>query len=166
MSSLKEIITEESSNTHYVYLYREGIFYKAYDRSAYAWSKYICSYEVKHRYIKSIGAEVLSIGFPVKSLESKLEGHQYEINDERKVVVKLGEKEIIDPQSYERWREEICVAATNVVRENEVEYVDLDKRNNDDLLTEIISFPIETSSPIDCMMFLSELKRRYHNLKN
>ena len=35
MSNLSEILQNECINTHIIYFYREGVFYKAYDRSAY-----------------------------------------------------------------------------------------------------------------------------------
>ncbi len=52
MSTIKERIEQEQSNIDKIYLYKEGIFYKAYERSAYLWVNNICNYEIKKRYVK------------------------------------------------------------------------------------------------------------------
>lgn len=52
MSNLSEILRNESSNTGTIYFYREGVFYKAYERSAYLFVKYVKPFQVKKRMVK------------------------------------------------------------------------------------------------------------------
>lgn len=158
MSTIQEIIQEENANTRNIILHKEGIFYKAYQQSAFAWVKYICNYEVKCKYVKSVGRNILSIGFPVRSLETKLEGRTFETLDSQKIVVKLQEHETIEKHIYEQWSNEF--SDSGIVADTPIQYAKSDR--NEDLLSEILAFPIETSSPIECMMFLSELKRKYN----
>jgi len=43
---IKAIIAQESNNVGSIILFREGIFWRAYERSAYYFVKYIIPYEV------------------------------------------------------------------------------------------------------------------------
>lgn len=73
MPNLSSILSTESSNTHTLYFYREGVFYKAYERSAYLFVKYIRPFQVKKRLVKSVKQEVVSVGF----LEEKIHTTYY-----------------------------------------------------------------------------------------
>lgn len=64
MSTIKERIEREQSNCDKIYLYKEGIFYRAYERSAYLWITNICNYEIKKRYVKTIDRDIVYLGFP------------------------------------------------------------------------------------------------------
>lgn len=57
MSSLIDNLSQESKNTDRIYLYREGVFYKAYERSAYLFVKHIKPFMVKKRLVKSVKRE-------------------------------------------------------------------------------------------------------------
>lgn len=72
MSTIKERVEREQSNIDKIYLYKEGIFYRAYERSAYLWINHICKYEIKKRYVKTVGKVIVYLGFPMSVLESKL----------------------------------------------------------------------------------------------
>ena len=65
-----EILQLEENNTNLVVLYREGMFWKAYERSAYLICTQIHPFRVTTRYISKLaGASITSIGFPDTSLE-------------------------------------------------------------------------------------------------
>ena len=65
-----EILQLEENNTNLVALYREGMFWKAYERSAYLICTQIHPFRVTTRYISKLaGASISSIGFPDTSLE-------------------------------------------------------------------------------------------------
>lgn len=68
MSNLSEILQNECTNAHILYFYREGVFYKAYEHSAYLFVKHVKPFQVKKRMVKSVKQEVVSIGFPTNSL--------------------------------------------------------------------------------------------------
>lgn len=55
MSNLHEILQTESGNTDKIHFYREGVFYKAYERSAYAFVTRVKAFMVKrlHSYFAS-----------------------------------------------------------------------------------------------------------------
>jgi hypothetical protein len=65
-----EILQLEENNTNLVVLYREGMFWKAYERSAYLICTQIHPFRVTTHYISKLaGASISSIGFPDTSLE-------------------------------------------------------------------------------------------------
>lgn len=64
MNALTHILSTERNNTSHIYLYREGIFYKAYERSAYAFVTTVQQFMVKKKFFKCTNCEVVSIGFP------------------------------------------------------------------------------------------------------
>lgn len=68
MSTIIQILSTESANTSNIYLYREGIFYKAYERSAYAFVTGVQKFMVKKKFVKCANQEVVSIGFPSDGL--------------------------------------------------------------------------------------------------
>ena len=70
MSNLQEILKTESENTDKIHFYREGVFYKAYEKSAYLFVTYVKPFMVKKQFVKSVNQEVVSIGFPTNSLRS------------------------------------------------------------------------------------------------
>ena len=95
MSSLLTFLSVELNNSGTLYFYREGVFYKAYEQSAYLFVKYVKPFQVKKRFVKSVKQEVAS----------------------------------------ERWRADIP-------------------------LMQVRMFPIEAKTPLDCMLFLSEIKKQ------
>lgn len=65
-----EILQLEENNTNLVVLYREGMFWKAYERSAYLICTQIHPFRVTARFISKLaGAPIVFIGFPNASLE-------------------------------------------------------------------------------------------------
>jgi hypothetical protein len=67
------MLKSESANTRTIHLYLEGMFWKAYQRSAYQLLKHChVDYMVKRRYVKSAEAEVYSLGFPRATLQKLL----------------------------------------------------------------------------------------------
>jgi hypothetical protein len=58
------IVFIEEGNRQDIHLYQEGVFWKAYERSAYLFVRYIKAYRTKKRYYKSIAQDIVSISFP------------------------------------------------------------------------------------------------------
>ena len=71
----KEIIALESGNTCCIRLYREGLFWRAYERSAYALCTRVHPFKAMKRQLKVLGGETLVVaGFPVSSEDRYLQG--------------------------------------------------------------------------------------------
>ena len=75
-----EICKVEESNTGKVYLYQEGLFYKAYERSAYILCVLVHPFKVSARELKGFDGLLLSVGFPQTSLEKFAGEHKVSDN--------------------------------------------------------------------------------------
>lgn len=73
-----EIISNESQNEDSIYLYREGIFMKAYERSAFFAHTLIHKFKQSKRYIKTVNMDVISFGFSKQTVPKWLNGYAYE----------------------------------------------------------------------------------------
>ncbi len=153
----KEIFSAEIANTDKIILYKEGIFYKAYEKSAYAFVLRLNPYVTKKKFIKVISSYVVSIGFPMSSLDKF--GDKIEIverSDER-IVIKT---ESIDSTEFETWKESLPIhepKPKEVV--SQVDEPKAEVLNHSRIVEMIRSFAVENKTPIECMLFIGELKR-------
>lgn len=159
MAQIKEILETERNNRDKIYLYREGLFYKAYEHSAYLWVHNVCEYEVRCRYVKIVNQNVISIGFPQNALKSKVIGLKTE-EFPQGVIIHAGED--IPDCDFDKWKSELVNKAQNVDKTLECQEPSIcygRENKYGDVIDELRRFPIETSSPIDCMMLVSRLKK-------
>ena len=123
----KDFIEAEAGNNGSIILYREGLFWKAYEKSAYAVCTQIKPLKAIKRRLKSLGGgEIVSVGFPCKH-EQKYIG-----SSEHSVV----------------GRRDACVQ--NLSRSN---------IPHGELIMRIRMFNLAESTPMDCMLFVNELKK-------
>ncbi len=61
---LKEIVGIEAISIGKTYLYKEGLFWRAYEVSAYLFVSYIKAYQATKKYYKVVEDDVIYIGFP------------------------------------------------------------------------------------------------------
>lgn len=142
MNTIIQILSAESVNTSNIYLYREGLFYKAYERSAYAFVTGVQKFMVKKKFVKCTNQEVVSIGFPSDGLYKHFTKEQV-IEKDNGVQITLTQP--IDIVAFEQWKQSVNALT--------------DTQSAPDLLMEIRMFPIEIKTPMECMLFLSEIKR-------
>lgn len=162
MSTLSSILSKESSNTHTLYFYREGVFYKAYERSAYLFVKYVRPFQVKKRLVKSVKQEVVSVGFPTNSLPNYFSADKIK---EKENVAEIDLEKDIDIHEFELWKAEIPIyqegssmCGQSVINKgaNEPQH---NISSDIETIMKIKMFPIEGKTPLECMLFLSELKK-------
>lgn len=158
MANLQEILRIESENSDKIHFYREGVFYKAYEQSAYLFVTHVKPFMVKKQFVKSVNREVVSIGFPTNSIHSYFEsGTIVEKENEAEVAI----DNCMTTADFEKWRENIkmTLAKETSAKVESLsatsEYADTEKS----IILKIKIFPIESKTPLDCMLFLSELKK-------
>ena len=64
----KEILSREEQNQDSIWLHREGMFMKAYERSAFFAHTLIHEFKLSKRYIKTVNMDVISLGFPEQTI--------------------------------------------------------------------------------------------------
>lgn len=166
MNRIDDILYSESSNTHFIRLYREGIFYKAYERSAYAFVTGVQPFMVKKRFVKSVGRAVVSIGFPTEGLHKHFAPERVK-KFENGVEIELGYD--IDIEAFETWEKGIALtpevsktkvaATTPGATATAVGAPPMASCTEQEAVMKIRMYPIEGKTPLDCMLFLSELKK-------
>ena len=85
----KEIIDIEQENTGYINLHLEGTFYKAYEQSAFAFCTRIKAYNVLRKESKTLGRDILYVGFPQSTLDKVLNRQMFTRVDEKTVRITL-----------------------------------------------------------------------------
>ncbi len=156
--TIKEKLTLETAKPgNEIILHREGVFYIAYEHSAWLFSVVLHSFKVKKVYVKCVAQDVVSIGFPMTSLERYVAGCK--VCEENGVVrLLLPADKIPVLNDYEQWKEcqqyiaskEMPEAVNDDVTERDVSMLEIVKK--------IKEFPIECKTPVDCMLFLIEIK--------
>jgi hypothetical protein len=65
--NIKDKIAHSSKKKRFT-LFKEGLFYKCYNEDAMVFSKRVKNYKVNSKFVKIVGAEVLSLGFPASEV--------------------------------------------------------------------------------------------------
>ncbi|MBQ4299654.1 MAG: four helix bundle protein [Bacteroidales bacterium] len=105
-----EICAMEDVNPGQVYLYPEGVFYKAYQKSAWILCTKVHPFKVSSRPLKGLDGPLLSVGFPQSSLEKFSVGLVVVENGGGKILFFNG---LIDLSSYVQWRNSFAVPSVS-----------------------------------------------------
>lgn len=142
---IEEILKTEDNKC--IYLHKEGLFWRAYEYSAYAFAKSIKQYNAKKKFIKKVAGEIVFIGFPNSILATILdlcEQKGYAVNKNNSIIkIELSTKK----EGFGKWKNEIKV-------EDSIKL----KKNNLALIDRIASFPLATKTPMEAQQFLYKLQ--------
>lgn len=171
--TVKEIIQIENGNRNTIILLREGIFWRAYEKSAYAFFIQVHPYKPTRKWVIAVKQDVVSLGFPVSAAENVLNGCKVLMRQEARLVLAASP---IDPDGFEVWKQTVPrslppavvapePAAASPVMEPAASSVVSPAVSAvgqccDGLADCIRRFNIESKTPVDCMLFLMELKRK------
>jgi len=113
-----ELFKIEYANKNEIHLFKAGMFWQAWEKSAFFFVKNFENYEVKARYIKKIGAEMVYLGFPDDALakvlaKANLQHSSFERIDDRHVVI----RDFQVYSGYESWKSEKFNAGINKQQE-------------------------------------------------
>ena len=154
MASINEILASEAKTNHSVRLFREGsLFFRAYERSAYLFVHHVRMYEIHHKYFKVCNNDVVWLGFPQKSLPSL--GCQYVENADGTVSIPVEVE--IDEQQFQQWKsEQISHQKLPVM---DVPFTTKTDKDEAAVLQRLRTFNLAGSTPMETMLFVSELQR-------
>src|ERR1039458_8806409 len=108
---IAEIQEIEKTNFESIHLFKEGIFWRGYEKSAWRFVKKIKQYRVLKKYVKGVKQDIVYLGFPENILEEILEmagnnGFLIEKTDTKISITKLPED-----SGFEVWKSEIELMA-------------------------------------------------------
>ncbi|MBD8347735.1 hypothetical protein [Dysgonomonas sp. HGC4] len=155
MASTAEILAKGALLEPWIFLYREGIFWKAYQQSAYRVLQRKPGFRLKKKFVKAVSCEVVSLGFPDETLERIFNTEEIENAGEKMICIQDND---IDMQAYREWFDAVPLSEQkeNVAPpQPELIYIN----TQDTVLKKIREFPIEQSTPIDCMIFLVSVRK-------
>lgn len=105
--TFREIIEREEQNTNSIWLYREGMFMKAYERSAFFAHTLIHEFKLSKRYIKTVNMDVISLGFPEQTVPKWLNGYVYEWVQDG--LLRCHMRKAFDEVEFHNWKEVVSV---------------------------------------------------------
>ena len=160
MASINEILASEAKTNHSVRLFREGsLFFRAYELSAYLFVHHVRMYEIHHKYFKVCNNDVVWLGFPQKSLPSL--GCQYVENADGTVSIPVEVE--IDEQQFQQWKsEQISHQKLPVM---DVPFTTKTDKDEAEVLQRLRTFNLAGSTPMETMLFVSELQRMLNDGK-
>lgn len=147
--TVKEILEYEDSNENTIRIHLEGMFAKAYEKSAYLLSR-LKPLKATVRFVKSENREVISVGMPIDISHELLKNLPCQNNG---TVLIYTAETTVDKTEYANWRE---AAGNAVPRRKPVKKgcgAEIDP-----LREAIRNLDISKSTPIDCMSFIVKLK--------
>lgn len=147
--TIKEILKYEDANVGTIRIHREGMFAKAYEKSAFLLS-HLKPLKPTVKFIKSEGREVVSVGMPTDIAMQLLKDLPCEGSG---MTLVYRTESVVDETGYAAWRKEAGKAtALRKTVKKEVSHAE------DPLYEAIRNFDIAKSTPIDCMNFIVRQK--------
>lgn len=171
--TVKEIIQMENGNQNTIILLREGIFWKAYERSAYAFFMQIHPYKPTRKWVISVKQDIVSLGFPMSSADTILKDAKILLKEADSIV--LSALPIIT-EDVEGWKQNLpmimpdnkkipqksdlfVASSTGQAVQSEGLVVSPKSAIYEQLANNIRGFNLESKTPVECMLFLMEQKR-------
>jgi hypothetical protein len=153
--------TKNSINSTVFTLYKEGLFYKCFNEDAMIFSQRVKGYKVTAKFVKSVGAEVLSLGFPISevvkgnltllSISESIGATNYK--DEPHGIVFSLKEEI--KQNYNEFQA-VIIRAKESDAENDFSNNNASTKKIEKM---ILEFDLANSTPMQGLVFIQELKK-------
>lgn len=154
---VKEILALEKGNRNQITLLKEGMFWRAYNLSAYLFSKHIQAFKITKRYFKVVDTELVYLGFPYAILEKKLEkaASNFSIikEQDKKVVLVLKENIKSNEERYKEWFHTFEISTPKK-----------EANNCKKVFQKIKNFPILNKTPIESQLFLVSLQKEVNGI--
>ena len=151
-------------------LYREGLFYKCFNEDAMVFVKKVKNYKVSVKFVKSVGATIYSIGFPISEVEKeklslnsiseKIRAEGFDNIDENIVFL----LEDIDIKSgFKEWAETIQKEKNDATAKKPESFF-VQKNGVEGVLNMIRNFDLANSTPMKGLNFIQQLKSELNRL--
>lgn len=161
MPTYTEVIKfEEEAPANTIRLVKSGEFYRAYNHSAWLFQCFITEHKVMRKYVKALKCDIFYVGFPEKSLFNNI-GERKSSKTDYGFDIELMEDEIPNEDAYEDWKMTI-----ETEHSSKGDFYSLPLAGADaerEVIRRIKDFPLENKTMVECMVFLSELRKLLNN---
>ena len=178
MATIKEAVEIEDSRdmpTAYnrINLFVEGSFFRAYEWSAWLCYCYMSNFKLLHRRFKGIDKSVIFLGFPKTSYKKwakegmellQIDEKHYCVDIPLSLLGNVGCEEM--KVQFDEWKSNTPLTKEHekpmTIAENPDSSVpgNVQKVSIIGIMQQIIVFPIEEKSPVDCANFLSNIRKQ------
>jgi hypothetical protein len=149
-----------------IHFYKEGVFWVAYEQSAFAICK-IKSYKPTKKFVKAAGMEVVSAGFPANALALVVSGivasggKQIEPLPEadQGMHIVLQTKDETDQMEFLEWKNAINIRQNENNSCGQTSAATISVMSEKVVVERIKTFDLSIATPMDCMMFIHALKK-------
>lgn len=151
----------------------EGTFYRAYEWSAWLAVRFIGELKVTKRFSKAVNGEIVFVGFPVGSVQKFTpEGIMPMIFEDGKLLTmvipaeRFGQDETVEKlkEEFLSWKNGVEDTPKKSQQDGGgVKSSPLQEGKPSrltDIVHKILAYPIEQKSPMECMSFLAEIKKK------
>ncbi|MCQ2069424.1 MAG: hypothetical protein MJY68_10120 [Bacteroidaceae bacterium] len=172
MAKLNDILDAEKqrpdeASRRVIHFYQEGSFLRAYEWSAWLCCRYLNDFKATRRVLKGTDDTMVFIGFPLTSLDKyRTDGREVVNVDEKAVDMLLPEdmlKGELTETDFKHWKQSVPLAESSR-KEGQDAIKTAQSAGQGMSLTgimqRVLAFPIESKSPLDCMVFLADVKQQ------
>lgn len=184
MAKISEILEIEKERAdagtwNVIHLFKEGGFYRAYNWSAWLIVTVAYSDEVRkgqtdrkplnvsRKKVKNGDGDFAFVGFPIKSQEKFIPYYtEFKPISDTQIDISIelpatdGEISFESlSQAVEDWKQAIPISEDKPKKEQD-EPFHASPRSFTGVMSQVMSFPLESKTPIECMMFISQLKQQ------
>jgi len=156
--TIKVILEIENANTDMINLFKEGIFWRVYQKSAYYFVRHIKELKVLKKFYKIVNCEVVYAGFPDTILPQIQELAQskwfkFEKCNEKHCAV----SGVAVDNGFEEWKNSIKIQVPVQSNKNYVS-TNLDKRK-EVVIEKLKGYSLANHTPIEIMALVMELQK-------
>lgn len=151
----KDILKQENEHSETIHLHKEGAFWKAYEYSAYIFVFAVMNCKPKKQVFREIDREMVHIGFPLTSLEKLKDKFSFVSKEDSSCTIKP--LSFTPTLSFEEWKKSIALYTPQRKEKTQLKNENLNC-SNENIVNKILAFNIESKTPMECMMFLIDLK--------
>ncbi len=145
------IIKKEEQNRGTINLYLEGLFWKAYQYSAFLLVQQGAQYKANRRPVKSIRQEVVSVCFPKDTLPKLFKAEQIEPVSSKQL--RIGGF-ILDRKAYDLWFASLPVQEKKASTQKSISADDAER-----VFNMLQNIRVEESTPLDCMRLIIKVQK-------
>lgn len=177
-----EKIREEKENWNKIYLHKDGKFFRAYEWSAWLIKMFVCTEEFQrergdekiltaNRYVTKKG-EYVSVGWPLESLSKYMPNFGdvdfNNIEDFAEFEIEIGDSDDVTfeslSESFGNWKQSLPEKVTKAAKQGHSVVANIDTGNGRagmfQILSQVMSYPLESRTPSENAEFISSLKRQ------
>jgi hypothetical protein len=140
-----------------LHLYKEGVFWVAYEQDAYRLGRIKRLQPTKKR-VKALGREVVSVGFPSSALDGVLA--HYTVKERSDYHLCLSGAEPVNDEAFTAWKSSLTLYTPPPAAGSPQAAAAKTDNSYLFIIDQLRHFSLESKTPLDCVLFLARLKEQ------